>query len=135
MLRLEIPTFNGNFPFLHRGFEPQDADLKAGPIFFKLDALSAGLLFSDNANLTETDRESGVIAILRMSGTLIVQFSEDIRFAASGSLVYLPTEGEIRLRQCRFPNRLQPRADGCPGIGLAIFLGHRALRPAHLDCG
>ncbi len=96
-MRLDLPTVNGNFPLLGRGFEPQDADLKFGPVFFKLDALSAALLFTDNEDLDETDRKSGVIGIMRLSGTLIVQLSEDLHIAASGSLVFLPFQGEFGL--------------------------------------
>lgn len=84
-----------SFPLIERGFEPQDADLKFGPVFFKLQGLSAGVLWSDNINLTETNRESGTIGIVTLSAAVIAQLTEGLRIAISGSLVYLPFKNEI----------------------------------------
>ena len=83
-----------SFPLLQRGFEPQDADLKLGPVFFKLHAISGAVLWSDNINLRETERESGTIGIVTISGAIIAQFTEGVRLALSGSLVYLPLQNE-----------------------------------------
>lgn len=94
-IRIEAPTFNGGFPLLQKGFAPQDADLKIGPVYFKLNALSGALLVSDNIDLTENDRKSGVIGIVRISGTVIAQLTEDLRFVAAGSLGYLPFKNEF----------------------------------------
>ena len=91
---LGLPSINAAFPLLQRGFEPQDADLKFGPVFFKLQGLSAALLSSDNINLTQTRRESGTIAIVTISGAVIAQLTEGLRLAISGSLVYLPLQNE-----------------------------------------
>lgn len=84
-----------SFPLIERGFEPQDADLKLGPVFFKLQGVSAAVLWSDNINLTETNRESGTIGIVTISGAIIAQLTEGLRAAISGSLVYLPFKNEI----------------------------------------
>ena len=89
-----LPAFNASIPILQRGFEPQDADLKFGPVFFKLQGLSAAALWSDNINLSETNRESGTIAILTISGSIIAQLTEGLRVAVSGSFVYLPLQNE-----------------------------------------
>ncbi len=91
---LGLPSINAAFPLLQRGFEPQDADLKFGPVFFKLQGLSAAGLWSDNINLTETHRESGTIGILTISGAIIAQLTEGLRLAVSGSFVYLPLQNE-----------------------------------------
>ncbi len=91
---LGLPSFNAAFPLLQRGFEPQDADLKFGPVFFKLQGLSAAALWSDNINLTEKHRESGTIAIATISGAIIAQLTEGLRVAISGSFVYLPLQNE-----------------------------------------
>src|SRR5688500_18466098 len=32
---LDLPDVRGDFPLLARGFEPEDADLKLGPVYFK----------------------------------------------------------------------------------------------------
>ncbi|RYD71968.1 MAG: hypothetical protein EOP84_23975, partial [Verrucomicrobiaceae bacterium] len=92
---LDVPDVRARFPLLDRGFEPEDADLKFGPVYFKLQALGAGLLFSDNINLSENDRESDVIGIVRLSGSVVVQLTEGFRIAAAGSLVYFPFENRI----------------------------------------
>lgn len=92
---LDLPDFRARFPLLDRGFAPEDADLKFGPVFFKLQALGAGLLFSDNINLSENDRESDVIGIVRLSGSLVVQLTEGFRIAAAGTLIYFPFENRI----------------------------------------
>ena len=91
---LGLPSINAAFPLLQRGFEPQDADLKFGPVFFKLQGLSAAGLWSDNINLTATHRESGTIGILTISGAIIAQLTEGLRLAVSGSFVYLPLQNE-----------------------------------------
>ncbi|WP_348542543.1 hypothetical protein [Chthoniobacter sp.] len=75
-----------------RGFEPQEADLKLGPLFFKLRALEAAVLHSDNINLTPDNTESGTIAYLGLTLDVVAQFTEDLRLAASFTLVYLPLE-------------------------------------------
>src|SRR5829696_4778990 len=33
---IDLPDFRGTFPLLQRGFGPEEADLKVGPIYFKL---------------------------------------------------------------------------------------------------
>lgn len=90
---LSLPL-HASFPLLQRGFEPQDADLKLGPVFFKLHAVSGAILWSDNINLLETDRESGTIAIISISGAVIAQLTEGLRLALSGSFVYLPLQNK-----------------------------------------
>ncbi len=91
---LRLPSVSATFPLLQRGFNPQDADLKFGPVFFKLQGLSAAALWSDNINLTEKNRESGTIAILTISGAIIAQLTEGLRVAVAGSFVYLPLQNE-----------------------------------------
>lgn len=91
---LDLPDPRGSFPLLDRGFEPEDADLKLGPVYFKLRAISAAVLHSDNIRRSNEDRESDTIGILRLSGTVIAQLSEGFRIATSGSFVYLPFEGK-----------------------------------------
>ena len=98
-----VPFFRGgirggavrDLSILNRGFEPSDADLKVGPLFFKLRALSGAVLATDNANLTHDDRESGAIAIASISGSVVAQITESLRLAASGSIVWLPFKGKV----------------------------------------
>lgn len=94
-IHLGLPNFRGRFPLLDRGFEPQDADIKLGPVFFKLRALSVGALASDNIEHSENNPKAGVIGIVRIGGTLYVQITEGLRFATSGNFVYLPFESKF----------------------------------------
>ena len=89
-----LPALSAALPLLQRGFEPQDADLKFGPVFFKLQGLTAAILWSDNIHLTEKNRESGTIGILTISSSIIAQLTEGLRIAVSGSFVYLPLQNE-----------------------------------------
>jgi len=80
---------------LGHGFEPNDADLKVGPLFFKLRVLSGSLLASDNINATETNREAGTIAIVQLAGTIVAQLTESLRVSGSARLIYLPFKGKV----------------------------------------
>ena len=91
---LDLPDPRGSFPLLDRGFEPEEADLKLGPVYFKLRAISGAVLHSDNIRRSNDDRESDTIGILRISGTVVAQLTEGFRIATSGSYVYLPFEGK-----------------------------------------
>lgn len=91
----DLPDPRGRFPLLDRGFEPEDADLKLGPLYFKLRALTLGVLYSDNVNRTEDDREADVIGIVRLGGSAVAQLSEGFRVSVAGNFVWLPFEGKI----------------------------------------
>lgn len=93
--RLQLPTITAGLPFLQRSFEPQDADFKAGPFFFKLVALQAAVLHSDNINQSpDNERESGTIAITTATINMLAQISEGLHLATSLTLVYFPIEGK-----------------------------------------
>jgi hypothetical protein len=94
---VDLPDFRGRFPLLQRGFAPDEATLKAGPVYFKLRHLSAGVLWSDNINQTGDNRESDAIAIMSVGGQIMLQLSEGFHVAASGNLVWFPSEGELGL--------------------------------------
>lgn len=93
--RTALPDVGNRFNLLGRGFAPEDADVKVGPVYFKLRALTGAILASDNANHSSTDQESGAIAIAQISGSVMAELAEGIRIAASGSLVWLPFKGEF----------------------------------------
>ena len=90
---LAVPI-NASFSLLQRGFQPQDADLKLGPVYFKLREISGAALWSDNIQLREKGRESGTIAITTVSAAVIAQITEGLRLAVAGSFVYLPLQNE-----------------------------------------
>ncbi len=96
-IHLLAPSLNEHFP-LSRGFAPQNADLKLGPVYFKFRQLGTALYFSDNIDLKPDHRESGVVSQVVLGGTLTVQLTEDFHFVASGALVYLPLRGAFGLQ-------------------------------------
>lgn len=79
-------------PFLSRSFEPKDAHLKLGPLYFRFTSVSASILHSDNVDLQETNREGGWLAITQLEGVIIAQLTEGLQLAVAGTLVYLPLE-------------------------------------------
>lgn len=92
--KLTLPTISGGLPWTQRAFEPQDADVKLGPFYFKLRAIEGAVLYSDNINLTPDHVESGTIGIVSATVDVIAQITEGLRIATSGTFVYLPTEGK-----------------------------------------
>ncbi len=92
--RLDLPDFRGRFPLLQRGFAPEDADLKLGPLYFKLRHLSSALLFSDNVNHSIDNRESDWLGIVTVGGQILAQLTEGFRVAVAGNFVYLPKTNE-----------------------------------------
>ena len=85
-----LPYFRGTFPLLQRGFAPENADLKIGPLYFKLRHLSAGILFSDNVNRSHDHREQGWIGIASIGARVMAQLSEGFHISAAGNFVYFP---------------------------------------------
>jgi hypothetical protein len=101
--RLQLPTITAGLPFLQRGFEPQNADLKVGPFFFKLMAVQAAVLHSDNINQTpDNERESGTIAITTATINMLAQLTEGLHLATSITLVYFPIEGKAGIAGLNF---------------------------------
>ena len=90
---ITLPHFNLNTP-LRRGFEPEQAQLKLGPIFIRFASASAKVLGSDNINLTQTNRESGMIAIAQLNMIILGQLTENLQLTIAGSLVYLPLSNQ-----------------------------------------
>ncbi len=92
--KLNLPAVTGGLPWTQRAFEPQDADLKLGPFYFKLRAVEAAALYSDNINLTPDHEEADTIGIVSATVDVVAQVTESFRIATSGTFVYLPTEGK-----------------------------------------
>lgn len=91
--QVDLPDFRGRFPLLQRGFAPENADLKIGPLYFKLRHISAGFLVSDNINRSGDDRESGSLSIFSIGGQIMAQLTEGFHIAVAGNFVYFPFEG------------------------------------------
>jgi hypothetical protein len=91
----DLPDFRGRFPLLDRGFEKDNADVKIGPLYLKMRALSGAMLFSDNINRDEEDEEADVIGIVRFGLAMTMQLTEGFQINAAGNFVWLPFEGKF----------------------------------------
>jgi len=104
-------------PIVERGFSPQNAHLKLGPIYIKFPEVQAGVLMSDNINLTQYNREFGAIAFTSLSATVICQLSEGFQIGLAGTVMFLPFNG-------KFGYSL-PGLDAALGFGISpIFETH-----------
>jgi hypothetical protein len=84
-----------SIPFIHHAFAPLDADLKAGPLYLYFDSLEAALLYTDNYKLSDTNRQSELLAIISLNMTLVAQLTEDLQFSITGSVIYLPIQNIV----------------------------------------
>ncbi|HEY3900160.1 MAG TPA: hypothetical protein VGM54_16245 [Chthoniobacter sp.] len=92
---LNIPGFSGGVPLLTQSaFQPQDADLKIGPFYFKLRQLQTAFLYSDNIDLTPVARP-GEIAFVGMTVQIMAQINDNLRLATEGTFVYLPFQNQV----------------------------------------
>jgi len=91
---LQVPL---KVPFLVRAPEPEDADLKVGPVFVKFRSIEGLVLADDNFNESEYNRKSELLVLLRLNLTVIAQLSDNLQFAFLGSLEYLPIQNDFGL--------------------------------------
>ncbi len=99
-----IPSANAglDLPFLRGGTEPEDADIKAGPIYVKFHSLDGLVLYDDNYQRTETDRRSEILVLLRLNLSVIAQLTDNLQFAVSGSIDYLPIQNQVGIETSAF---------------------------------
>ena len=83
-----------HLPFRHAP-EPEDANIKAGPFFIKFHSLEGLVIADDNYLERQTDRKSELLVLLRLNMTIIAQLSDNLQFALSGSLDYLPIQNKF----------------------------------------
>ena len=94
-MTVESPALSDPLGMLGLGaMTPQDAHLKIGNAYFRVNSVSGSMLYSDNINWSSTP-ESGYIAVARLNATMMYQFSDNLTLAVGGSLIYLPTQGEF----------------------------------------
>ena len=79
-----------NLPLISRGIRPEEAEFKLGRFYLDLQALSTSFLYSDNVDLSETDRDSGFISIVRLTAAALFQVTDTVRLSVQGTLVWLP---------------------------------------------
>ncbi|MGA3169837.1 MAG: hypothetical protein ABSE62_02385 [Chthoniobacteraceae bacterium] len=84
-------------PLVYRAFPPDDADVKLGPLYFKVNSFEADFLYTDNYRQSNTDRQEETFAILTLNMSLVAQLTDDIQMGINGSLIYLPLQNIIGL--------------------------------------
>jgi len=94
-LDIRSGNFSTNTPFLRAGGEPEDADIKAGPLFIKFHYLDGLLLYDDNSRRSHNQRSSEVLVLLRLNLSIIAQLSDNLQFTISGSFEYLPIQNQF----------------------------------------
>ena len=103
---LDLPDFRGQIPLLQRGFAPETADMKIGPLYFKLRQLSAGVLWTDNVFRNNARRESDTRGFVSIGAQIIWQIAEGTRLAVSGNFVWLPFDDDAGLTGFRLAGPL-----------------------------
>jgi len=91
------PVALGNFAGIpiKRGSRPEGAEVKIGNFYLDLLYLSGSLLYSDNVNLTETNRKGGVGGAITLGVTGLYQLNEGLQVSVSGAFIYLPFENKF----------------------------------------
>jgi len=114
-----IDIFTGNlgsnFPFAYTSAEPQNADIKAGPIYIKFHSLDGLTLYDDNFRHTTSDRKSEVLALLSLNLSVIAQLTDNLQFQLTGSIMYLPLQNQVGIETNAY-NNLGLFLYGVPGL-------------------
>jgi hypothetical protein len=79
-----------SIPFLVRAPEPEDANIKVGPVYVKFHSLEGLVLYDDNYQHYQFNRRDELLVLLRLNMTVIAQITDNLQFNVSGSLDYLP---------------------------------------------
>ncbi len=90
-------VLDGGLPIFTRGYDPDRAHVKAGPLYLDLLSLGAGVLYSDYDGVSRfpAGKEDGWLSFIELQMRAVMQFSENFYLAVSGTFIYLPGENEI----------------------------------------
>jgi len=80
---------------LQPGAMGTNAAIRIGRFYYSLNSVSGSVLYSDNVNWSQTNRQSGEIAIVTLRGTMMVQLLDNLRLAASLGVVYFPIKSKV----------------------------------------
>jgi len=94
----QLPNVGTAIPFFRSGTEPDNANIKAGPLYIKFHWIDGLVLYDDNYRRTDTDRKRELLVLLRLNLTIIAQLAENLQFAVSGSLAYLPLQNQVGIQ-------------------------------------
>jgi hypothetical protein len=96
-LTFESGNLIPSIPLVRPATAPDDADLKAGPFYVKFRSLDGIVAYDDNYKLSQTQRESELLVLLQLNLTIIAQISDNLQFAVSGGIGYLPLQHQFGL--------------------------------------
>jgi len=95
-------TMDGGLTMLTRSFNPDLATVKAGPLYFDVLWLGAGVIYSDfngDQKISQGDsNDDGWAAFVELGVRGLVRITDSIYFSAVANLIYLPFENELALR-------------------------------------
>jgi hypothetical protein len=93
-------ALDADIPMFTRGFEPDKAHVKAGPLYLDLMSLGGGVLYSDYSGEENfsNGEEDGWLSFLELQARVLLRISENIYLAAGGRLIFLPGEGKLAFR-------------------------------------
>ena len=81
-----------------RNFDPDRAHLKLGPLYVDLLSVEAMAIYSDyNSPDLELTHGDGWLSRLDLTARLYARVTENLYFAAAGTVYYLPGDGEVGL--------------------------------------
>lgn len=89
--------FNYDTPFFKSQGAATNAEIRVGRLYYDVTSLSTSWLYSDNVDLTESNRRSGVIGIFTLKGVAMIQLMENLRISVKAGLVFLPLRGKFGL--------------------------------------
>jgi hypothetical protein len=98
-LRVEVPDLlRANFSYqsvFRNNMSATNAEIRVGRLYYDLTSLSGSVLYSDNVNWTQTNRQGGVISDVTLRGVAMIQLLDNLRLAASIGVIYFPLRNRV----------------------------------------
>ncbi|MCB1064320.1 MAG: hypothetical protein KDN20_15560, partial [Verrucomicrobiae bacterium] len=90
-------VFDGGLNLFTRGYDPDRAHVKAGPLYMDLLSIGAGVLYSDYSGSQQFPKgqEPGWLSFVDLHLRAVMQLSETFYLTVSGHLIYLPDTNEF----------------------------------------
>ncbi len=83
------------YVFQDGNFDYDTADLVLHPLYFDFRAVDVFAFYTDNALLSDTDKEEDVTIATNLEFSLVVLINDSFRLASGASLIYLPLTQEF----------------------------------------
>lgn len=76
-----------------RGARPESAELKIGNFYLDILSVTASMLYTDNENLSDNNRQDDFATALSLRLRALYQLNDGLRVGVQGSLIWLPSDG------------------------------------------